>query len=545
MCYFQRVTVKSGRGKNFVVILLMGSDHIRSDAAKRSPQKMNLIKVSEFQLEFLRLTAMQKTPQASRNVLSQSTGGPGLSSRATVAPADVAHAQVVSERAATGAGGPGISSGLTTTVPCPADAKRLFSPLDSPAVHGSCDPTTTTSDPSTSPLFTVASDDIGRRMEKLMLESKLQFRSSRTSITAKMEQYSWYTPDDDAWFLRAPEDPEEDIFIRPSYVDLYKILDNMWQGRKYRPRGKSNCALITGTPGIGKSVFGRVLIKWILERPKPVLIFYKPIRSPETEIFWQGKHFPMKEADAFAFLREICDHGGDLVSRHSYNEDNIEIWSISDAQTPLENRFIKQVCITSPRRSSSGSGEIKSWVNDNKATTLVLPPCEWDEMRNIRSSMWGESAEQERPLATLEKEFKFWGGIPRTLIEYESEHLKTLIAKFRQLKIADALPFLGTYNLDYVEHSEAFFHLRPRSHFKDEEEGSTEAEKLKRKYMFPVHCWATEQMSMEAWNQFQQEQDADVINYIDTLNTEPTARGKWFEQEVHGSCWNFGRTSES
>jgi hypothetical protein len=90
------------------------------------------------------------------------------------------------------------------------------------------------------------------------------------------------------------------------------------------------------------------------------------------------------------------------------------------------------------------------------------------------------------------------------------------------------LPFLGTFNLDYNKHSEAFFHLRSRSHFKYEgsEEGSIEKEKLKRKYMFPVHCWATEPMSMEAWNQFQHEREEEVITYINTMKNEPVARGK-------------------
>ena len=63
----------------------------------------------------------------------------------------------------------------------------------------------------------------------------------------------------------------------------------------------------------------------------------------------------------------------------------IEIWSIADARVPLEHKFIKQVCVTSPRRvASSSSVEIKSWMKDNKATTFVLTPCEWDEMLHIR-----------------------------------------------------------------------------------------------------------------------------------------------------------------
>ena len=63
-------------------------------------------------------------------------------------------------------------------------------------------------------------------------------------------------------------------------------------------------------------------------------------------------------------------------------------------------------------------------------------------------------------LPQLEKEYQFWGDVPRILIENPAS-LKTLQSKFRKLKIADALPFLGTYNLDHSRVSESFFHLLP------------------------------------------------------------------------------------
>lgn len=40
---------------------------------------------------------------------------------------------------------------------------------------------------------------------------------------------------------------------------------------------------------------------------------------------------------------------------------------------------------------------------------------------------------------------------------------------------------------------------------------------------------ATEQVSREAWNQFRDEEEADVIDYIETMNRNPAVCGKWFE----------------
>lgn len=216
----------------------------------------------------------------------------------------------------------------------------------------------------------------------------------------------------------------------------------------------------------------------------------------------------------------------------SHAHDMIEIWSISDARVPIHNEYINEVCIASPRRANSYDSkasfhEIKTWAKNTRAITLALPPCEWSEMLNIRLAFWKERADEKCPLETLEKEYKFWGGIPRTLIE-KPNSLENLRSKFRQLKIADALPFLGTYNLDHNNVSESFFHLLPAFAML----GTDRQLSLNEKYSNPSYWWATESMAQQAWSQFRHEQEVAVISYIDTLN-DSGARGGAFEEEVH------------
>ena len=79
-------------------------------------------------------------------------------------------------------------------------------------------------------------------------------------------------------------------YIRPCYREVYIILDKMFRGKKD--------VSITGIPGIGKSVFGLVLIKLIMQRPKPTLILCNPAIGNQTEIFWQGKYFVATEEKA-------------------------------------------------------------------------------------------------------------------------------------------------------------------------------------------------------------------------------------------------------
>lgn len=56
---------------------------------------------------------------------------------------------------------------------------------------------------------------------------------------------------------------------------------------------------------------------------------------------------------------------------------------------------------------------------------------------------------------------------------------------------------------------------------------------LSEKYSNPSYWWATEPMAQQAWSQFRHEQEAAVISYIETLNNDPAARGRVFEEVVH------------
>ena len=51
----------------------------------------------------------------------------------------------------------------------------------------------------------------------------------------------------------------EYLYVRPCYRDLYQILHETWQGEKPRVKDPQHCALITGTPGIGKSICANII----------------------------------------------------------------------------------------------------------------------------------------------------------------------------------------------------------------------------------------------------------------------------------------------
>ena len=96
---------------------------------------------------------------------------------------------------------------------------------------------------------------------------------------------------DGSKFMRYMDEGEEKTFyVRPCYQDVYQIvLHDTWQGKKPRPENPQHCVLITGIPGIGKSVFGKILCAVISQRPKPSLIFYQGVQDLLSNSFLARK----------------------------------------------------------------------------------------------------------------------------------------------------------------------------------------------------------------------------------------------------------------
>ena len=112
---------------------------------------------------------------------------------------------------------------------------------------------------------------------------------------------------DGSYFMRyTDEGKEKTFYIRPCYQDVYQILHDTWKGEKPRYEEPQHCVLITGTPGIGKSVFGKMLCAVISQRPKPSLIFYQGAHVSFPTLFWKGNAYTMKtEIESHKVLQQL------------------------------------------------------------------------------------------------------------------------------------------------------------------------------------------------------------------------------------------------
>src|SRR5579871_4178667 len=199
-------------------------------------------------------------------------------------------------------------------------------------------------------------------------------------------------------------DESRAIYVRPCYVEIFQILCDMWTGNKRCIEHKS-AALITGTPGIGKSLGGLVFCQMALSRPKPALVLYRArFMSPKiVRLLWQGRQWLIPEMYCDYIFYALLEDG--LISQKSHEDDKIEIWSIGDTCIPsMSDSACNLICITSPGQSDSQTSfgcDLKEWKKGFYPKTLTAPPCNWEELLAIRACHYNfdeKKADEKCPL---------------------------------------------------------------------------------------------------------------------------------------------------
>ena len=217
----------------------------------------------------------------------------------------------------------------------------------------------------------------------------------------------------------------------------------------------------------------------------------------------------------------------------------------------LPDAPVNRICISSPgqtRKTNVLSRDLKSWVKEKDAFQLVIPPCNWNEILNIRFALAAGDADQKYPLDALQECFNLWGGVPRTIIKNpkllcnrENEELKTI-------RVKDAMRFLGTYDLDHDHLSGKLFHLYP-DFLKSHEDNPSLVDKYDA--MNAKYYWATKALETRAWARFGRQQEEEVLDFILTKTNDPASRGNAWEPYIHllieseglkGTLRNLGST---
>lgn len=344
----------------------------------------------------------------------------------------------------------------------------------------------------------------------------------------------WCGSEGEDRFLKIPSS-NKNYLIRHTYLEIYAVLEALWRGDSGRESSEPVLsAFITGTPGIGKTVFGFMLAKLLVGRTKPALVFYRDYDCG-VEAFWQGKVMQITDSAVGLILGAI--EGNGIVVDSSAGDTDVEIFAIGDSCIPpARSTVTRRILISSPGRCAKNDN-FKEWIKNNSAATITVPPCSWDEMVSIKNL----ASHISLPIDLLRKRFDMWGGVPRTTI-FDSHLLDAAARGLEKLRVKDALLYMGTYSLNHEQHSGKYFHLFPAFQIRDEDFGFMSL--CKRYTTEPSYWWATARMEKEAWAHFRKQQEEDVINFINTLSNDPICRGKAWEAEMHHLISSCGVTGE-
>jgi hypothetical protein len=382
-----------------------------------------------------------------------------------------------------------------------------------------------------SPVITHSSAEVAiRKVDEILLKFGLESR--KVSLLELLETSSWVLREGGNFLTYKESGNQQYRFVRPSYQDIYQIVQEKSKGKKPHSLGRQNCILISGTPGIGKSVFGEVLCAVVSQQEKRTLLFFEDQVETGRIVVWKKKAYKVADnLQAVDLVNQIISTG--VFSTKSHDDDLIDIWSIGDTSIPVTHRSIKSICISSPGQTRIGefARSLKGWVKHKKALTLVLPPCSWQEINFIRLA---HDPDMTCSTDKLRARFELWGGVPRSII-LEDMDLTSEQAdeEFQNLSIKDVMRYLGTYNLDHREQSGKLFHLLPC--FESMTPDESKALPLLQRYNAKNarYYWASEAIERKAWEKFRHEKEADVLDYVLTLNNDPTARGKVLEEQIH------------
>ena len=208
------------------------------------------------------------------------------------------------------------------------------------------------------------------------------------------------------------------IFVRKCYEDLWTIAEYMVDQRKEAGQRVTNFRLvITGTPGIGKSIFGLYLLYQLrVTHGDDITVVWEDARAKERTLF-KGRDVRIGGLDSFR--KELSD------SNTFYVCDGM------GAVARNATTFV--LC-------SPGAGNWKEFVKAPGTDVRYMPVWYLEELLACRAELFSNITE-EKALQL----YGVWGGVPREVLEKaeSSGPLKLRTAVARSPTLRSALLLIG------------------------------------------------------------------------------------------------------
>jgi len=384
---------------------------------------------------------------------------------------------------------------------------------------------------------TACPTDISAKMEVIFKEMEGKFRKVQSHQILDLFKGNWEVNEDGSQFISfANPECRDSFYVRQCYLDIYKVIEEKCQEPKSDYRRDQNLILISGSPGVGKSCFGMLLCKLLMQRPKPALVFYQNIhRSGNLYFGWQNELYEVGDTYAYDLIDLLISNG--LYSESSEEEDAVEIWSIADSCDPIWRSRVKRVVIKPPGRPSDlpHVRRLNQTVEERWRMNLVVPLYKWDEIQHLRLAKYGDldTAEAACPLTTLRERFDLWGGFPDTIMD--TDKVRQNEKDLEELTLEKATTALRAPTQEEQPCSSGLFRLRNQYHRDGHPPNRMKPSSLRKTYEPGDTRWnfVTDFLERTAWRHFLNQQEPAVIQWIRETRLDISWGGVPWEEEVH------------
>jgi hypothetical protein len=218
---------------------------------------------------------------------------------------------------------------------------------------------------------------------------------------------------------------------------------------------------LEGTAGLGKSVFGQILIHTCCARygKEKVVFVYQPIPTSATVfIYASGKTFlaEIETDDIFGHLqagwRDELEQGTER-----------RIFWIFDSRTPIHlvntSKNAALVLISS-MGAIWDSSSLKKWSRTRANIRLIMSQWDYDDLDALRTQCFPSVS-----LDVFRRRFVKFGGNPRSVLEMavDCDYEEKLGATIESLDIAQAMREIGNTRASVTADSSLVFYFQPRS----------------------------------------------------------------------------------
>lgn len=286
------------------------------------------------------------------------------------------------------------------------------------------------------------------------------------------------------------------IYVRPSYTDMESFACEAFN---------DECGfLITGNPGVGKSVFAHYFLYQLIRNDpewESIVFEHKCLNQALHIRRKRGVH--VAQSELFYDDIQTCTATGD--------RKNYYIFDAAGPETHPSKRVAKSLVLASPNLRC-----YKYWEKD-AAERRYMPTWSWDEILELWQMSYATSFSQN----ILESRYSQVGGIPRYIFhrQFNEKVLPKLHHAIEKIDMTGLIRCAGTFDAmhDVLSHMVFQYHLNSQYDMVEFMPGTRYIQEL-------------------LWRKLKQHDGSGIVQFLREaagITTLATTRGKILEKVVH------------